>query len=211
MHDARPRLFISWSLDLSRAVAGALKEWLSIVFTEVDVFMSEEDIEVGTVPMDRIRNELDASSCGIIVLTHANQHRPWVNFEAGNLFRNFDAKSNRLILLVDFQARADIEGPLARFMQAALLNEHDAMEMVKSLCHAFDLESSRKLSIAQRFWVDFSDAVELAKAGSHSPTKERTAEEKIDEMLEIVRSLGSGQTPTDSDLRFRYADACADN
>ncbi len=207
MQDAKPRLFISWSLDLSRAVAGALKEWLSTVFTEVDVFMSDEDIEIGTAPMDRIRNELDASSCGIIVLTQANQHRPWVNFEAGNLFRNFDSKGNRLVpLLVDFRRKTDIEGPLARFMQAALLNEADAMGMVRSLCTAFNLEPTRKLSIAERFWPDFADAVEVAKGAPSSAMSERTAEEKIDEILEIARALGSQAPQTDNSLGFQLAD-----
>jgi hypothetical protein len=186
-------IFISWSLPLSKAVAIELKAWLEVVFTECRVFMSDVDIDTGTVPMERIRRELDSSSRGIIVLTRENQSRPWINFEAGNLFANFQADRSRVIpLLVDFESPSDLPGPLGQLLQASMLTEDGVIEMTRSLCNAFDLDFDPKRKIAEKFWPDLEDACARARAAEATLSEgSRQLDDKVDEMLELVRFIAT--------------------
>jgi hypothetical protein len=188
-------IFISWSLPLSKEIALALKDWLEVVFTECRVFMSDADIDTGTVPMERIRRELDRSSRGIIVLTRENQSRPWINFEAGNLFASFETERSRVIpLLVDFDSPSDLPGPLGQLLQASLLSEVGMEEIARSLCHAFGLDLDLKHRIAERFLPDFWAACERARAQSDAGPAPRRIEDKVDEMLELVRFMTAEKT-----------------
>jgi hypothetical protein len=47
--------------------------------------MSQDDIETGSGWLARIKNELEATSYGIICLTPQNLDAPWLHFEAGAL------------------------------------------------------------------------------------------------------------------------------
>jgi hypothetical protein len=63
------KVFLSWSGDVSRQVAGLLREWLLLVINEIDPFMSSEDIEKGSRGLSVIASELQDSSHGIVVVT----------------------------------------------------------------------------------------------------------------------------------------------
>jgi hypothetical protein len=79
------KVFLSWSGDVSRQVAGLLREWLPLVINEIEPFMSSEDIDKGTRGLNIIASELQDSDHGVVVVTEENFERPWINFEAGAL------------------------------------------------------------------------------------------------------------------------------
>src|SRR4051812_40799847 len=79
------KVFISWSGDLAKSVAVPLREWLPLLFDRVNPWASDVDIAAGQRSLAQIEAELQDSNFGIVVITAANQHEPWLNFEAGAL------------------------------------------------------------------------------------------------------------------------------
>ena len=78
--DGKLRVFISWSLPLSKTVATILRDWLPRVIQDVDPWISSEDIEKGTYWNEQVNQGLQDATVGIIVVTPANSERPWLNF-----------------------------------------------------------------------------------------------------------------------------------
>lgn len=80
------KIFFSWSGHLSKKVAKFFKPWLiEKIFPgeNVEIFISEEDIEYGSEWYTRIKNELISCNLAVIFLTPDNMNAPWLNFEAG--------------------------------------------------------------------------------------------------------------------------------
>src|SRR5262245_19790474 len=84
------KVFISWSGDISKAVASALRDWLPKVIQHVKPWMSEQDIPKGTRWLGYISEQLKEVKTGIICLTPDNQQNPWILFEAGALAKTVE-------------------------------------------------------------------------------------------------------------------------
>lgn len=78
------QVFISWSGDISRQIAEALREWLPDVFQDVRTWMSTE-IRAGAQWRSVLHNKLLTSKVGVLCLTRENFTAPWLLFEAGAL------------------------------------------------------------------------------------------------------------------------------
>ena len=76
-------VFISWSGDRSRVVAGALREWLPLVLQTLDVWMSESDMQKGASWDLEIAQNLRSADEGIVCSTPENLRAPWILFESG--------------------------------------------------------------------------------------------------------------------------------
>jgi hypothetical protein len=77
-------VFVSWSGSISNRAANALKFWLKTVFTEndIDVWMSEHDIEAGTPWATGLHAHLKSADFGILCMTRENLNSPWLLYEA---------------------------------------------------------------------------------------------------------------------------------
>ena len=72
------KVFISWSGQLSQAVAAIWLDLISETFDSVEPFMSEENIGAGERGLVKIATELAGTSFGIIIVTQENQNSPWL-------------------------------------------------------------------------------------------------------------------------------------
>jgi hypothetical protein len=124
------KVFLSWSGDVSRQVAGLLREWLPLVINEIEPFMSSEDIEKGSRGLSVIASELENSSHGIVVVTEETFERPWINFEAGALSKVVE--SSRVTPLLFGVEYTQITGPLTQF-QHALPQQDDMRKLMDSI------------------------------------------------------------------------------
>ena len=79
------KVFLSWSGDLSRKLADALRSWLPSALQSVKPYFTPEDIEKGAKWGSEISKELESSNIGIVCLTRDNTEKPWILFEAGAL------------------------------------------------------------------------------------------------------------------------------
>ena len=111
------RVFISWSGEPSRSVARALHGWLPRVVQHLEAWMSNEDIS-------------KAALFGIVCVTAANQHAPWLIFEAGALAKHLEA-ARVMPLCIDLEPAA-VTGPLAAFQGMALGND-ELKELIAEL------------------------------------------------------------------------------
>jgi hypothetical protein len=85
------KVFISWSGEPSRTIAFELSIWLSGLVQAVKPWMSDEEIGSGKRWRDEIGAALNETDFGIVCLTAANQHAPWLMFESGALAKHLES------------------------------------------------------------------------------------------------------------------------
>ncbi len=185
------KIFISWSGDRAKAVAAVLHDWLPTMFDQVHPWMSDVDIAAGSRGLSEIEQALTYTRFGIIVTTHANQHAPWLNFEAGALSQ---AMGNDVAfvapLLVDLQREADLTGPLQQF-QASMLNEVGVLRIVAAIALILEVEKSAWAPRFDALWSGLSQRLDVA---AQTPQPEgasvaRSQEDLLAEVLAHVRTL----------------------
>ena len=186
------KVFISWSGDLSKRYAEALREWLPGVLQHVEPYFSPDDIDKGTKWDKEISQKLEETQFGIICLTRENIERPWILFEAGALSKNVD-QSNVCPILIDL-GKADITGPLTRF-QATDVKEKDFERLIKAINRASgdrSLEPSVLANVFNTWWPMLDERLkEIQSSSSHGGTDAepiRNDRELLEEILELVRA-----------------------
>jgi hypothetical protein len=183
------KVFISWSGEPSRSIARALDAWLESVVQHVDVWMSDEEITSGQRWNEAIAKSLDETDFGIVCLTRANQHAPWLIFEAGAVAKSVE--EGRVVPLCIDLPLSDLTGPLVAF-QGRLLDETG----LKRLIHDLNDTAEKKISSEQldrvfnAMWPELKAAIDQAIEGAW-PTQEpqRSTGEMLAELIDTVRSL----------------------
>ncbi|MET8048768.1 TIR domain-containing protein [Streptosporangium sp. NPDC005286] len=182
------KIFISWSGQLSKHVAEALRDWLPSVIQAVIPYVSSEDIDKGARWSADISKELSESNFGILCVTSQNIKAPWLNFEAGALSKSFE-KSNVSPFLFRIE-RSDVTGPLLQF-QSTIYERNDVLKLVRSIndeCEV-SLDLKRLEQIFDVWWPKLEEALdELKDTSSVSVGVKRSSEEMIHEVLELVRA-----------------------
>jgi TIR domain-containing protein len=113
--DDAPNVFISWSGPRSNHAAKALRKYLCKFIQRAEPWMSEKDIESGSVSLDGILTALEGTKVGIVCLTPENLNERWINFEAGPLLRTLDAKARVCTYLLAGLEPRSLKNPLAMF------------------------------------------------------------------------------------------------
>lgn len=184
------RVFLSWSMQRSEAVAQAFRDWLPSVLQNVRPYYTPDDIGKGSRWASEIRGELKGSDFGIIFLTPENLASPWILFEAGALSKLEKSKVAPLLLGVE---PTDVSGPLAQ-LQLSKFNKEECFKLIKALNRALDsraLEPTVLNNVFDKWWPDLQDKVEAAmQSALPSPeTAKRPERELLEEVLERVRAL----------------------
>jgi hypothetical protein len=186
-------VFISWSLEPSKSVAFVVKRWLKQVIQASNAFMSEADVESGDVGLQAIADQLEAIKVGVFCVTSANQHRPWLNYEAGKISKG--RRGNKVIpLLFDIDG-ADLAPPLGQFQYKSLFDHDDMLKFTIDVARALDadLERDELIDAFDARWPQLHERLdEIRKeAGSTVRYKPREDGEKLDELLGMMRGLRS--------------------
>lgn len=191
------KVFISWSGDLSRELAEALRDWLPAVLQSVKPFFTPNDIEKGARWGKDIAQELHASAVGIFCLTKENLSKPWIMFEAGALSKQVD--SSRVCPVLFGVESADLEGPLVQF-QASPFSEVEMRKLIGTLNSELGDQSLGEgvlNDVFKMWWPQLNDKVKKildkfkAMPGDKSAT--RSDRDLLEEVLELTR-LSSLQT-----------------
>ncbi len=181
-------LFISWSGQLSQKVAQHIHEWMPTVLQSVDPFLSSEDIEKGARWSDNIATKLEECGFGIIVLTEANLHAPWIMFEAGALSKMV-GKSNVAPVLIEV-AVSKVRPPLSQF-QATRLEKRDFLRLVKSINNAGDspIKDDTLEKTFEALWPQLESQIADATSENVGSDAEKPTEPEAD-LNSINLSLG---------------------
>lgn len=210
------KVFISWSGELARAVAVALRDWLPLLFDRVAPWASDTDIAAGQRGLAQIEAELADTRFGLVVVTAENQRAPWLNFEAGALSKTVagDAEHRVVPLLVDLASAADLTGPLAQF-QAKTARRDGVRDVVRSLAAVAGIDEAVAGRRFDAYWPQLEAEIEAAKTaapgGADAEPERREEADVLDEILLHVRSLRSDleapprrdPTPTTTERRQR--------
>lgn len=188
------KIFISWSGAQSREIAEALGPWMKKVVQSVDYWMSA-DMERGVKWLEVISKRLDEHSFGILCVTPGNKAQPWLNFEAGALSKQL-ADTGRLIpYLLDFRSPSDLDDPLGQF-NASLADEDGTWDLIKTVNNHADhkLDEPALRETFDMFWPQLRRKLTVIQGHVTGPQPERRSlEDKVDDLLELVRTLWRAQ------------------
>ncbi len=184
------KVFLSWSGDLSRAVAELLKQWLPDVLHTLKPWVSTHDINRGEQWNAAVQGQLQDTQLGIVCLTHENKEKPWILFEAGALMKGL-SEARVCTLLIDLKP-ADVEFPLAQF-QHTLPTREEIFKLVKTIndqAGEHMIPDDSLLRVFNRSWPDFEKPFkEALSAGPKKVKPKRGLEEMLAEVLEHTRTL----------------------
>lgn len=184
------KVFITWSGTKSKEVARALREWIPDVLNNSKTWMSEVDIGAGERWSSAIASELEVSKCGILCLTKSNISEPWILFESGALAKSL--KDTFVCpYLIDLEPSDIPEGPLAQF-QAKRANQDDTLQLLQTLNVALGdagVPEDRLLRNFDRCWPDLERKLKAAGHREEPQPSERSVEDMVADILEIVRGL----------------------
>jgi hypothetical protein len=174
--------------------------------------MSSEDIDKGQRWGAELAELLATTSQGLVCVTAENLHEPWLNFEAGALAKSVAVSRVRPVLL-DLTP-ADVTGPLAQFQATSLADKADMFKLVASLNAGTDKPIGQELLTKsfERAWQELQDEITtLAQVPAGGQVKlVRRPEEKIDEILNLLRDLERRPPSTTASTRAESGDLVID-
>jgi hypothetical protein len=185
------KVFISWSGDLSKKLADLLHTWLEDVLQGVDVWVSNTDIDKGSIWFDEIFKQLKDVGVGILCVTRSNQNAAWLVFEAGALCKGLP-KNRVCPFLVDLD-HSELQQPLSQF-NGTLPTREDVLKLVQTINSERGeqaLKDDKLLKAFDRCWKEFEEPFHKIRS-SHKPKDEvekRTPDDMIREILELSRSI----------------------
>jgi hypothetical protein len=188
------RVFVGWSGDRSKAMAEKLRDWLSLVIQTSAPWVSTVDIASGAAWNQELIRALRAASYGILCVTEENYQSPWLNYECGVLAGALE--NNVCPLLLGVEVNALNATPLSRQQAQLALNKDHMLKLVKDINRSLETnvrvaEESVKAAF-EKNWPDLG----LDKLPASEEVQERGLEEKVDEMLGLLRAIS--QTLGDS-------------
>lgn len=188
-----PNVFLSWSGEYSKSMAESLYRWIPRFIPNAQPWMSSEDIGKGTIWTSELNARLASCKVGIIVLTPDNLNVPWLNFEAGALFK---AMPERLIATLLCGLEGSITGPLGQF-QKTELQRRDVAKLFRDINSALpDLSPDELIEYYfNTAWSDFeTETRKIHSEYAHQASPVRISEREIlEEVLATVRPLRRAQ------------------
>lgn len=175
-----------WSGARSKAVASALRDWLPAVIQQIKPWMSESDIEAGSLWEQALGEALKTSYFGIICLTPENLASPWIHYEAGALSNQPD-KAHICPYLFNLRA-SDIRGPLRSF-QAVRANKNDTYKLIQMINSNIDrpLSETNLMKSFNESWYKLKES--LANIPNTTLLGRISARRKINKIYDIYYNI----------------------
>jgi hypothetical protein len=194
-------VFISWSgqNSASRRVAELFKKYIPKIIQGTSCYVSTQT-EAGQVWVDTLFTELQGRDVGLLCVTRDNYQKPWINFEAGALAKNY-GKARVCPVLIDLKP-SDVPPPLSAFQMKTLEKEDvfSIFEMLNQNRKSNPLDISELKDAFEVRWSDFDRELKeaIASSGSAGEPSPRNQREILEEILETVRALSNGFSHTRS-------------
>lgn len=183
------QIFISWSGEMAKRCAEALRDWLPYMNQAISPFVSSQDISKGERGLNKIADQLQECSFGIVCVTRENQSAPWINFESGALSREL-GESSLVPFLLDMQVKDLSSGPITQFQATDGSSKEDVWAMVKSINQKCEktVDQERLQRTFERFWDDLAGNLTSIREGSPSSgMPQRETSDILDELVKLVR------------------------
>jgi hypothetical protein len=170
---AKLPVFISWSGERSRCLARRLNEWLPSIIPDAQPFYSPE-IAAGGFWSQKIAHHLENASFGILCITAENLRAPWLNFEAGGLWKGVSGM-HVCPLLLDVSVE-DLTGPVSLF-QAKSFERQGMQEIIRLLAELTNMDQRRAEISFEAIWPRLSRDVtnDLRRLTKNASSTEKTS------------------------------------
>ncbi|RNM29232.1 TIR domain-containing protein [Erysipelothrix rhusiopathiae] len=126
-------IFISWSKEYSKEVAGVFRKWIKQTLQLTIPFMSESDIDLGLIPLEEIDKNLKKADMGIIIVTKENLNSPWLNYESGAIATKISGTNKVIPVLIDIKVEELGSSPLTKFQVARDFNKNEIYKLVVAI------------------------------------------------------------------------------
>lgn len=183
-----PIVFISWSGDKSKAVAGALRGWLPLVIQSAEPWMSAADISKGSRWEQDIAAKLEEASVGIVCLTPQNLASTWLHFEVGALSKKV-GKARVCPYLLGLQPE-DVDQPLGMF-QMTVADEPQTFHLVETIneCQERPLPEGHLRKTFDLWWPGLKQTLHEIAASDDAIQPKREVRDMVAEILAIIRKM----------------------
>lgn len=188
------KIFLSWSGEISKGFAIALKSWIINYFDyKIDFFLSEE-ISAGKLWYDAIEENLNNCELGIFCITQGNLKSPWLGFEAGWLSKRFH-DGTAIPLLLNVNPDDYNQSPLSGFQSKStdLKGILYVLEKINSLAEKKIKDTVLKNNVENNFNVLNKELKSIVKYGSQGVIadyinllNETNLERYYDEIIKII-------------------------
>ncbi|MDE8163827.1 TIR domain-containing protein [Erysipelothrix rhusiopathiae] len=164
------KVFISWSKDYSKEIATEVKKWVKSVIQATNPFVSDSDIDLGTLPLNKIDEQLIDSKLGIIIVTSENYKSPWINYEAGAISNVVPGETKVIPILFGIDIQSLGSDPLTKFQMAKEFNKETMLRVVKSINNELEANRLEEKILAETFelWWPSLDEKILTIISKHS-------------------------------------------
>lgn len=177
------KIFLSWSGNESKELAGIFKEWLPNVLQYVEPYMSSNDIQFGDRWSENIKENLETAVFGLIFVTPSNIDSPWINFEAGALSKTLNSRVIPILFNSDITILNN--GPLKQFQSAKDTEKESVLRLLKSINSSnkdAELEENRLLKTFEMWFPLLEEKLNCLKEnGETKALKEKEITEPTQE------------------------------
>jgi hypothetical protein len=187
-------VFLSWSGERSLYVAQFFHGWLQKVLQRAKPWLSDRDIEKGTVGVDEIKRALAGMRIGIFFLTPENRESAWMSYEAGSLANEVDDKSRICTYFLGGLQIPHVKGPLGIF-QRTKPEKDDTFKLVRTINKAIgdDVVPDAHLEeIFEKWWPDLEAHLQRMSDAAGTP-KLPSMDEMLSELLELSRAAANSR------------------
>jgi TIR domain len=190
------KVFISWSGELSKQLAGGIRQWLPQVLQFTEPYFTPDDVQKGALWDSVMAKELELASFCIIALTRESLNSLWIMFEAGAISNKLD--KGRVCPIVFDLKPTEIEGPLSRF-QAVRFNQEEILLLIKSINKAAGedgiRDEQRIINSFNMWWPELDKAVNkiLDQVVPKTTVELRSERDLLEEQLLLMRTFRSKQ------------------
>jgi hypothetical protein len=188
-------VFLSWSGERSLYVAKFFHDWLPKVLQRAKPWLSDADIEKGTIGLDEIKKALAGKQVGIFFLTPENRESLWVPYEAGALANALDDRTRICTyLLADLQIQ-HVNGPLGVF-QHTKSERDDTLKLIRAINRAIGEEvvpESTLEEIFDKWWPDLEGHLKQMPKPEGIPKPLPSPDQMIAEILELSRAAANSR------------------
>jgi hypothetical protein len=188
-------VFLSWSGERSLYVAKYFRDWLPKVLYRSKPWLSDVDIDKGTMGLDEIRKALAGMRVGVFFLTPENRDSSWISYEAGSLAKELSDKNRVCTYLLAGLQVQHISGPLGMF-QRTKPEESDTRKLIHTINKAIGDEvvpESHLDIIFDRLWPELKIQIEALPPSEELSKPLPSIDDMIAEILELNRAAANSR------------------
>lgn len=182
------KTFLGWSGQRSKKAAKALRDWIPTVIQAADPWMSEADIDPGSMWDKDLLKALEDAKIGILCITSDDLKSIWLHFEAGMLANSLKDSNYVCPYLLGVEP-SDIQGPLSHF-QAKRADREGTKQLLYLINDLSEksIEKSRIDLIFENFWGQLESEInEINAKPAENVVSPRDSSDILAELLELTR------------------------